>query len=174
MFMKTAAVNIVVSILMCCICPRIAIANVIKPGWWSTGYHVGYCIYNKNVSPDLHFLALEIGRSDTGASQYTTCHQGKWIVHNACGYKTKMICTTVGINGQRGTAVTKITFHKENKRKFSISINSLLTGKYKTTYEFANNKCPVIKYPWIDAELNPGVPIPLWLQNVLLKKISGG
>ena len=167
-------INISISILMCCAFSGVASANVVIPGWWSTDYNVGYCVYNKNITPSLPFLETEIGRFDTGASQYTTCDHGKWIARNTYGYQEKMICTTVGVSGQRETTVNKITFHKKDKRHFSISINGLVTGKYTITYNLTPKKCPVIKYPWIDAETNPGVPNPLWLQNMLLKKFSGG
>lgn len=172
--MKKKLIHVLISILMFCVFSGMASANVVTPGWWSTGYHVGYCIYNNNVIPSLPFLELEIGRSATGASQYTTCDHGKWIARNAYDYKATMICTTVGVNGQRGTFVTKIIFHKENNRKFSISINSLLIGKYKTTYNFAKNKCPVIKHPLGAVEIYPGVPIPRLVHNKLLKQFSGG
>ncbi|MBU2852554.1 hypothetical protein [Acidithiobacillus ferriphilus] len=167
-------INILISILMYCAFPRIANANVVTPGWWSTGYHAGYCVYDKNIIASLHSLELEIGRFYTGSSQYTTCNQGKWIKRNTYGYRAKMICTTVWGNDQREVSAYKIIFHKENKNLFSVSINSLPNGKYTMTYKLTKNKCPVIKYPWIDAETDPVVPIPLWLHNKLLKKFSGG
>ena len=154
---------------MCCAVSGNASANVITPGWWSTGYNVGYCVYDKNIIPSLPFLETGIGKFETGASQYTTCGNGKWISRNSHGYQAQMICTTVGVNGQRKITVNKIIFRKESKSYFFISIDGGVTEKYAITYKLTKNARLLNSHGL--TQKKSGCANPLWLQNVLLKKL---
>ncbi|MDD5279750.1 MULTISPECIES: hypothetical protein [Acidithiobacillus] len=159
-----------ISITCCLLFYGTSNADVIKPGWWSTGHGFGYCVEAGNAVPTLRFLELEVRKTQTGASQYTTCNHGKWLTNNTYGYQAKLTCKTMGINGQYATQTFKVTFHKKDKNNFYVKIN----GEYFTKYKSTRKKCIISKHPWAYTELNPGVPIPLRRQNMLLKKLHGG
>lgn len=154
-----------VSITCCLLFYGTSNADIIKPGWWSTGHGLGYCVETGNAVPTLRFLELEVGKTQTGASQYTTCNHGKWLAKNTYGYQAELTCRTMGINGQHVTKTVKVFFHKKGLDNFYISISR----EYFTKYRLTRKICKINKYPWIDIELNPGVPIPLWRQNRLIE-----
>lgn len=155
-----------VSITCCLFFYGTSNANVINPGWWSIGRGFGYCVEAGNIIPTLPVLEIEVGKTQTGTGQYTTCSHGKWLTRNIYGYQAELTCTTMGKNGQHATKIIKVIFHKKNHENFYISIS----GEYTIKYKLTNKECKTGKYPWIDTELNPGIPIPLWRQDELIKK----
>ena len=154
-----------VSITCCLFSYGTSNADVINPGWWSSGHGFGYCVEAGNIIPNLRVLEIEVGKTQTGASQYTICSHGKWLSRNSYGYQAELTCTKKGENGQHATKIIKVIFHKKNPEHFYISIS----GGYATKYKLTNKECRIGKYPWIDTELNPGIPMPLWRQNMLIK-----
>lgn len=146
--------------------PKNSLADVVEPGWWNIGGGFGYCIKPGNMIPSLSVLELEIGKTETGASQHTTCTHGKWIIKKKnTTYKAALNCTTIGANGQTRVENKIITWRLIGPTQFYVSI----TGQGLTRYEFTKKKCKVSKYPLIEIQLNPGLPLPLWQQKLLLK-----